>query len=147
MANVVQPEQVGQIGTGDKIFLVTFNVPASASAGTTLTGNIYPYGIDDGTNFTAFQVPSGIKYSLVDMYVNSTPTTDGQLSFYLNGNKQGENFFLSSIVVGNTSRSKPSQPIILAEGATFTVKLTLNATAPTTAYTQNVILHFLATPA
>ena len=35
MANVVQPEQFGQIGTGDKIFLVTFNVPASASAGTT----------------------------------------------------------------------------------------------------------------
>jgi len=147
MANVVQPEQVGQIGTGDKIFLVDFSVPASAASGTTLTGSIYPYGIDDGTNFTAFQVPSGIKYSLVDLYVNATPTTDGQLSFYLNGNKQGENFFLSSIVVGNTSRSKPSQPIILAEGATFTVKLTLSVAGPTSAYTQNVILHFLATPA
>ena len=147
MANVVQPEQVGQIGTGDKIFLVAFSVPASAASGTTLTGSLYPYGIDDGTNFTAFQVPSGIKYSMVDLYVNSAPQTDGQLSFYLNGNKQGENFFLSSIVVGNTSRSKPSQPIILAEGATFTVKLTLNAAAPSTAYTQNVILHFLATPA
>jgi len=147
MANVVQPEQVGQIGTGDKIFQVSFSVTASAAALTTFTGNIYPYGIDDGTNFTAFQVPSGIKYSMVDLYVNTAPTTDGQLSFYLNGNKQGENFFLSSIVVGNTSRSKPSQPIILAEGATFTVKLTLNAAAPSTAYSQSLILHFLATPA
>lgn len=147
MANVVQPEQVGQIGTGDKFFLVSFSVTASMAANTTLTGTMYPYGIDDGTTFTAFQIPSGIRYSLVDLYVNSTPSTDGQLSFYLNGNKQGENFFLSSIVVGNTSRSKPSQPIVLEMGATFTVKFTSLVEAPTTAYTQNLILHFLATPA
>ena len=147
MANVTQPAQVGQIGTGDKFFLVEFSVSASMAANTTVTGTMYPYGIDDGTTFTAFQVPSGIRYSLVDLYVNSTPSTDGQLAFYLNGNKQGENFFLSSIVVGNTSRSKPSQPIILEEGATFTVKLTSLVEAPSTAYTQNLILHFLATPA
>ena len=147
MANVTQPAQVGQIGTGDKMFLVEFPIAASLAANTTLTGTIYPYGIDDGTTFTAFQVPSGIRYSMVDLYVNAAPQTDGQLAFYLNGNKQGENFFLSSIVVGNTSRSKPSQPIILEEGATFTVKLTTLTTAPATAYTQNLILHFLATPA
>ncbi len=147
MANVSQPVQVGQIGTGDRIFLVQFSVPASAAAGTTLTGTIFPYGYDDGSNFTAFQVPAGIRYSMVDLYVNAAPQTDGQLAFYLNGVKQGENFVLSSIVVGNTSRSKPSQPIILTEGATFTVKLTLLAAAPSTAYTQNLLLHFIATPA
>jgi hypothetical protein len=142
-----QPAQVGQIGVGDKMFLVSFAVTASMASNTTLTGTIYPYGIDDGTTFTAFQIPSGIKYSMVDLYVNSSPTTDGQLAFYLNGNKQGENFFLSSIVVGNTSRSKPSQPIVLEQGATFTVKFTSLVAGPTAAYTQNLILHFLATPA
>ncbi|MEM3265701.1 MAG: hypothetical protein QXH07_07085 [Thermoplasmata archaeon] len=147
MANVVQPVQVGQIGTGDKWFLVQFSVPASAAANTVLTGTIYPYGLSDGTTFTAFQVPSGIRYSMVDLGVSAAPQTDGQVEFYLNGNKQGENFFLSTIVYGNTSKSKPSQPIILVEGATFTVKLTLLTAAPSTAYTQNLLLHFIATPA
>lgn len=147
MSNTIQPAQVGQIGTGDKLFLINFSITASAAANTTFTGTIYPYGLSDGTTFTAFQIPSGIRYSLVDLGVSSSPSTDGQLEFYLNGNKQGENFFLSTIVYGNTAKSKPSQPIILSEGATFTVKLTLLVAAGSTAYTQNLICHFIATPA
>lgn len=147
MSNNIQPAQVGQIGTGDKFFLVTFAVSASQASLTTLTGTIYPYGIADGTTFTAFQTPSGIQYNMVDLYVNSTPLTDGQLDFYLNGNKQGENFFLSSIINGNLGRSKPSQPIILKEGSTFTIKFTnMVAVTSTAAYTENLILHFLAVP-
>ena len=142
-----QPLQVGILGTGDRVFLVSFTVTASAAASAIFTGTIYPYGIDDGTTFTAFQIPTGVIYHLVDITVSSSPTTEGQLTFYVNGNKQGENFFLADLVSTNSARVKPQLPITLAAGATFTVKLTLLVAGPTNQYLQYLKVYFVATPA
>jgi hypothetical protein len=142
----VQPLQVGNLGTGDRVFYTTFALAGSTAANTPQTGTIYPYGIDDGTTFQAFQIPTGVRYNLIDIVVSSTPTTDGQLTFYVNGNKQGENFFIADLVSANNARMRPSQPIVAAAGSTLTVKLSLTATSPTANTTQTLKMHFLVVP-
>lgn len=140
--------QTAVVSLQDKIFPVQFTFAGSAASGTVVTGTVYPFGLNNPSTSTSFQIPQGSKYQLVDMYVASTPQVDGQIIFNLNGVPQGENFILSTIVASNSARARIMQPLVLNPGDVFTVQLVSNAAnSLTTSNTDTLYLGFVQVPA
>lgn len=138
--------QTQVVATQDKVFYTTFAFTASAPVGTIVSGTMYPYGYDDSTTSTAYQVPSGSVLNLVDVFITSAQTPDGQLIFKINGVKQGENFVISGLNATNSGRTKLSQPLVLRPGDVFVVQEVNTVANSTTAATVAVNLHFLQVP-
>ena len=68
--------QVAVTGVQDKVIPVLFSITASAGAGSVVNGTMYPFGLQNPTTVTTFQVPAGSKYQLVDAYVSGSPSID-----------------------------------------------------------------------
>jgi hypothetical protein len=140
--------QVVVVAVQDKVFPVQFTFAGTASAGTIATGTIYPYGFNNPSTSTSYQIPAGSKYQLVDMYVSASPAVDAQLIFNLNGIPQGENLILSTMISSNSGRAKLTQPLVLNASDVFNVQVvTLAVSTYTVASTDTLFLHFLQVPA
>lgn len=136
------------VAVQDKVIPASFSCTASTAAGAIYNATLYPFGYNNPTTTTSFQVPAGSHYQLADLYVSTAPSIDGQLVFQLNGFPQGENFVLSTLVAGNSARVKPTQPLVLKAGDVITVQLcTTTSNSTTNAVTDVVYLHFLQVPA
>jgi hypothetical protein len=146
MANV-PTAQVSITGMQDKIVPCNFAIATSAAAGSLLNGTMYPFGLQNPTSVTTFQVPAGSKYQLVDMYTSGTPSVDGQLVVQLNGITQGENLILSTMNAQANSRAKITQGLVLDPTVTLTVQLVTIAANGTAAATDSLYLHFVQVPA
>jgi hypothetical protein len=140
--------QTAIVATQDKVFPSTFTVAGSAAANTTYTCTMYPFGLQNPSTSTNFQVPSGSNYQLSDIYISSTPSIDCQIIFSLNGVTQGENLILSTLVASNSSRVRMTQPLLLHPSDVFTVQvITAAANTLTTTVAETFYLHFLQVPA
>jgi hypothetical protein len=126
---------------------ISFSTSTTTASGSLVNLTMYPYGFNNPTTTTSFQVPAGSHYQLADVYVSSTPAVDGQLVFQLNGIPQGENFILSTLVASNSARVKPTQPLVLKAGDVITAQLSTTASAGTSSIVDTVYLHFLQVPA
>lgn len=147
MANV-PTAQVAVTGMQDKIVPSVFSIAGSAASGALVNGTMYPFGLQNPTSVTTFQVPAGSKYQLVDMYTSGTPSIDGQLVIQLNGITQGENLILSTMNAQANSRAKITQGLVLDPTVTLTVQLvTTAANASTVAVAESLYLHFVQVPA
>jgi hypothetical protein len=111
-------------------------------------GTLYPFGFNNPTTATTFQVPAGSRYQLVDIYVSGTPSVDGQLVVQLNGITQGENLILSTVNAQVSGRVKITQGLVLDPTVTLSVQLQTNAAnSATTAVTDTCYFHFIQVPA
>jgi hypothetical protein len=147
MANMTSPAQVMITGVQDKVIPVTFSISGSTAAYTVVNGTMYPFGFNNPTTATTFQVPAGSKYQLVDVYVSGSPTVDGQLVLQINGITQGENLILSTLNSTNNARVKITQGMVLEPTVTLTVQVCTLASSPTSTSTDTVYLHFIQVPA
>lgn len=127
--------------------IIEFSVGASAAAGTVITGNIYQFGYQNPSTELAV-IPATEVWHLIAMKVNgSSVQTDAQILYYQNGYVQDFKPFLSSVLTTNNYSPydfDESQPMYPTNN--FNVSIILTATAPATAYTQQLILRFQRAP-
>jgi hypothetical protein len=140
--------QTSVTGSQDRVVPITFSIPASQASGYLTNGTLYPFGFNNPTTATTFQVPAGSRYQLVDIYVSGTPSVDGQLVVQLNGITQGENLILSTVNAQVSGRVKITQGLVLDPTVTLSVQLQTNAAnSATTAVTDTCYFHFIQVPA
>jgi hypothetical protein len=140
--------QVAVVNVQDKVMPALFTITSSSATQSVFTATLYPFGYNNTSVTTGFQVPAGSNYQLVDMYITTTPVTDAQTIFYVNGIPQGENLILSTLNANNSARAKITQPLILKPADVFNIQIvTLAAASTTGTYTDILFLHFLQVPA
>ena len=139
--------QVAVTGVQDKIIPVLFSFSGSATAGTVVNGTMYPFGLQNPTSVTTFQIPAGSKYQLVDMYTSGSPGVDGQLIISLNGVVQGENMILSTMDSQNNARAKITQGLVLDPTVTLTVQLVSTEDNGTATTVDTLFMHYVQVPA
>jgi hypothetical protein len=145
---MVSKNQVAVVNVQDKVMPAQFSITSSSASASIFTATLYPFGFNNPSVTSGFQVPAGSNYQLVDMYVTATPVTDGQTIFLVNGIPQGENLVLSTLNANNSARAKITQPLILKPADVFNVQIvTLAAASTTGTYTDTLFLHFLQVPA
>lgn len=128
--------------------IVEFSVTASAAAKTVFDGNIYQFGYNKSSVNPAI-IPATEVWHLVSMRVNTTQAnvqTDAQILYAQNGYDQDFKPFLTSLTSDNYTpydfdESEPMYPT-----NNFSLSIVLTAAAPSTAYTQQLILRFVRAP-
>jgi hypothetical protein len=124
----------------------TFSIPASAAAVTTVSGTMYPFGLQQPSQ-TSIVVPSTEKWYLADFYVDSSLSIDVQIQLVVNGIPQALVVNLNSTIVTNSARFVLPTPILIMPNQTFSVNfITYTANSATTAVSENCFLVFLREP-
>lgn len=131
----------------DTDVLVRFSVGASDAAGTVITGDIYQFGYSEGS-VTQATIPATEVWHLSAIRVNgSSVSTDAEIQYSQNGYVQDFKPYLSSVLTTNNySPYKFRETQVMYPTNTFKVKIELIAAAPTTAYTQSMVLRFTRAP-
>ena len=94
------PAYVTLTGPQPTVFIVTFNIAASAAAGTVVPGQISAFGaLMPATQ--SVQVPITEAWSIVDFYTLSTVSPDAQIQLLINGYPQNIYPTLNSVYINN----------------------------------------------
>lgn len=127
--------------------LVKFSVGASDAAGTVIKGDIYQFGYANGS-VTLATIPATEVWHLIAMKVNgSSVSTDAQVEYYQNGYKQDFEPYLSSLLTQNNfSPYTFDESQVMYPTNQFNVSIILSDAAPSSAYTQSMVLRFQRAP-
>lgn len=125
-------------------FTLTFPLTAGQATTTSSNGSWYPLGVAQGS-YTSFQVPNGLKYSVLNIKLLSALTTDLLLSYYYNGTLQQTaidvNYFAANLQ--NPARLQSS---ITADVHDTILFIAYPTTTVTTAADEVIILNILVEP-
>jgi hypothetical protein len=120
-------------GKSPEIWIISFSVPASAPAGTQVTGSIQRIAGQPAQSMLI--VPNEELWEIKDFYVTSTQTPDGLIQPIVNNNIQPFQPNLNSLLISNQNKVKLDTPIILKPGFQFymnTILLSANGSSEIT---------------
>jgi len=120
-------------GKSPEVWTISFSVPASAPAGTQVTGSIVRVAGQPAQSLLV--VPNDELWEIKDFYVTSTQTPDGLIQPVVNNNIQPFQPDLNSLLISNQNKVKLDIPIILKPGFQFyinTILLSANGTSAVT---------------
>ena len=139
------PSYVTLTGPQTTVMPASFNIAASAAAGSVIQGSILAFG-PQSPAVTAPQVPITEVWSIVDLYIIGTVTPDALLSIYINGYPQDINPDLNSLNLNNLTRWKLMQALKLPPASTWFTTVTLMAANGTSQQTYTVYFSVIRAP-
>ena len=135
------------VGKSPEVWTITFSVPASAPAGTTVQGSITR--IVGQPSQSIVVVPNTEVWEIDDFYTQSTQTPDANIQPIRNSSIQPFQPDLNSLVISNQNKIKLPVPLVLKPGDQFYINAITTAANGSSAVTLTLyvtaIRHSLAT--